>query len=181
MALTKETKVLGINDAKMSKLTADDEITLTYEASIDVPGITQLEVSPNFIEKELRGDEKVIDTYTKLDYIEWKFENAKISLDALAILLGGTVTTSGTTPNQVQTYTLTGNDIPAYFKLEAKADYTDAGDVHIVLYKCKANKVSYTLKGEEYATVSASGRAIATVKDDKVKDVVINETAVDIA
>ncbi len=181
MALTTQTKILGINDAKISKLTLDDATSLTYGTAVDVPGIRSLKITPNFIEKELRGDEAVLDTYTKLDSIEWSFENAILSLDALAILLGGTVTAAGVTPNQTQTYTLTKDDVPAYFKLEAKADYTSAGDVHVVLYKCKANKVDYELKGEDYAVVSASGKAIGTVNNGKVKDVVINETAVEIA
>lgn len=177
MSVPTETKILGINDAKIFKLTTDNATSLIYEAAVDIPGVRSLKVTPNFIEKELRGDEAILDTYTKLDSIEWSFENAILSLGALAILLGGTVTAGGVTPNRRQTYTLTKNDVPAYFKLEAKADYTSAGDIHVVLYKCKAGKVDYELKGEDYAVVSASGKAIGTVKDGKVKDVVINETA----
>lgn len=177
MALTKETLVLGVNDAKISELLVDTAATITYGPLIDVPGITKIEVKPTIAEKDLRGDEKILDIHTKLEFIEWSFENSRLSLDALAILLGGTVASSGATPNQVNTYTLTGDDVPKYFKLEGKADYTDAGDMHIVLHKCKASSVSYALQGEEYAKVSASGKAIATVRNNKVKDVVINETA----
>jgi len=177
MTVPTETKVLGINDAKIFKLLTDTSETLTYGTPVDVPGIRRLRVSPNFIEKELRGDEAVLDTYSKLDSIEWSFENAKISLDALAIMIGGEVTED----TGRQTYTLKSDDVPAYFKLVGKSDYTDAGDVHVVLYKCKATSVEYELQGEEYAMVTASGKAIGTVNNKKVKDVVINETATDIA
>ncbi len=180
MPISTETKILGINDAKISRITEDSSTALTYDTAIDVPGITSLKVTPSFVEKELKGDEKIIDTYSKLEKIEWSFEGAKLSLDALAVLLGGTVTAAGVTPNETQTYTLKGVDIPSYFKFEGKSDYTDAGDIHIVLYKCKASSVEYTLQGEDYATVTASGKAIATINDDKIKDVIINETAVDI-
>ncbi|MDQ7790139.1 MAG: hypothetical protein RDU41_08815 [Clostridia bacterium] len=180
MPLAKETLVLGVDDAKIAELTVDTSATLTYGSLVDVPGIQEINVSPNFIEKELKGDEATLDHYVKLDNIDWSFQNAKISLDALAILEGGTVVASGVTPAQKQTYTLLSTDKPKYFKLEGKSNYTDVGDAHIILYKCKANKVDVGFKGEDYAIVSASGKAIGTVKDKKVKDIVLNETAADI-
>ncbi len=177
MTVPTETKVLGINDAKIFELLTDTSETLTYGTPVDVPGIRRLRVSPSFLEKELRGDEAILDTYSKLESIEWSFENAILSLDALAILLGGEVT-QGTNN---QTYTLKSDDVPSYFKLVGKADYTDAGDIHVVLYKCRATSVEYELQGEEYAVVTASGKAIGTVNNKKVKDVIINETATEIA
>jgi phi13 family phage major tail protein len=176
MTVPTETKVLGINDAKIFELLTDTSKTLTYDTPVDVPAIRRLRVSPSFLEKELKGDEAVLDTYSKLESIEWSFENAKISLDALAVMIGGKVT-QGTNN---QTYTLKSDDVPSYFKLVGKADYTDAGDIHVVLYKCKAISVEYELQGEEYAVVTASGKAIGTVNNKKIKDVIINKTATDI-
>lgn len=178
--LTKETLILGINDGKMSPLILDDSTALTYGAAVDIPGITNLGLSPKFVEKELRGDESVLDNYSKLDYIDWSFENSEISLDALAILLGGAVTASGVTPNRSQTYKLNKSHKPGYFKIEGKSDYADVGDAHAVLYKCKANKVDYSFVGEDYAKVSAAGKAIPTKYNGDIKDIVFNETAVDI-
>ena len=132
------------------------------------------------MEKELRGDESVLDSYSKLDFIDWSFENSIMSLDVLAILLGGEVTAGGVTPNRTETYSLKSTDKPKYFKLEGKSDYTDVGDAHVILYKCKANKVEYTFVGEDYAKVSAAGKAIARKYDGAIKDIVFNETATDI-
>jgi len=179
--LTKESVVLGINDAKIFPITKDDSTSYTYGAAIDVPGIRSLKVTPTFIEKQLKGDETVIDTYAKLEQIDWSIEHGVISLDALATLIGGKVTAGGTTPNQTQTFSLTKSDLPKYFKLEAKCDYADVGDVHFVLYKCKCTSYDVTLQGEEYATITASGKAIPTIKDGKVKDVVFNEKAKEIS
>ena len=181
MPLVKETVILGIDDAKVYKLTADTAAALTYTTGIDVPGITGMSVSPNFVEKELKGDESILDFYSKLESLDWSFTNALLSLDVLAILLGGAVAATGVTPNMKQTYSLLKTDTPSYFKLEGKSDYADVGDVHVILYKCKASKVDYELKGEDYAVVSASGKAIGTIYDGKVKDIVYNETAVSIA
>lgn len=180
MPVDTSTKVFGISDAKISKLTADTAAALTYASAVDVPGIKSLKMSPKFVDKELRGDDAVLDLYSKLEMIEWSFESAKISLDVLPILIGGSVAANGVTPNQSQVYSVLATDSAPYFKLEGKADYTDAGDAHVVLYKCKANKVDYELK-DDYAIVSASGKAIGTTKDKKIKEVVINETAKEIS
>lgn len=176
MTVPTTTKILGINDIKVSKITADDATSLTYDTSVDIPGATTLKLSAKFVEKELRGDEVILDRYTKIDSIDVQFDHAKVSLDALEVLLGG-ATVNGTTN---QTYTMSGSDLPNYFKLEGQSVYSDAGDVHIVLYKVKVNKLDYELKGEDYATVSVSATAIPTLKDKKIKDVVFNQTKTDI-
>jgi hypothetical protein len=189
MAATKETKILGINDLKICVIAEDSDADYRLESTggqadiIDVKGIQTLSLTPTFIEKDLRGDEVVLDRYTKLDTISWSFTNAIMSLDALKVLYGGAIVASGTGSDESQTFTLRGLDLPNYFYMEAQTLYTDAGDVHVVLYKCKASKVDYELKGEDYAVVSVSGMAIPTqfafgsAKGGKVKDVVINETA----
>ncbi len=177
-----QTKILGINDLKLIVIEQDDSTAFKVAATggvrdvIDLPGVQTLALTPTFVEKELRGDEVVLDKYTKLDSINWSFTNAIMSLTALEALLGGSV--SGTTD---KTFTLTGLDLPKYFVLEGQAEYTDEGDIHVRLYKAKANKVDYELKGEDYATVSVSGMAIPTQyvfsgeNGGRVKEVKINE------
>ena len=84
MPLAKESVILGINDAKIFPILVDDSTTLTYGTAVDVPGITSLKLTPTFIEKQLKGDESVIDTYAKLEQIDWSIEHGVVSLDALA-------------------------------------------------------------------------------------------------
>lgn len=178
VAIATQSIVLGINDLKIAKLTADSGASPTYATSIDVPAVQGFSLTPNFTEKELRGDEAVIDSYTKLDSINFQFTSGKMSLDALAVLLGGTLTAGGTTPAQTQTYSLKSTDVPNFFKIETQSKYAEVGDAHVVLYKCKASKVDYELKGEDYAVVTVSGKAIPATSNSKVKDIVFNETAV---
>lgn len=180
MPLTRESVLLGINDAKIFPITVDDSTALNYGAGVDVPGISNMKVSSKFIEKELKGDESIIDAYSKLEKIEWSIEHGVVSLAALAIMIGGEVNLTGVTPNQKQTYSLTEDDLPNYFKMEGKTDYADVGDAHFVLYKCKCSSLDYTLKGEDYATISASGKGIKTRYNGKIKDIEFNETAEDI-
>ena len=179
MTISKQTIVIGIDDAKIFELTADSSSALTYAAAIEAPGIQKIELAPSVTEKGLNHDEKVLDYYVKTDYFAWAINSAKISLDVLAILEGGTVTTTGATPNQVYTYSINESSVPKYFKLEAKANYSagEIGDFHLKLYKCKANNIDVLYSANDYAIVSASGVAIATTHDGSIKDYVINETA----
>ncbi len=183
MTLSKQTIVLGIDDAKIFELTEDSASTLTYGSAVDVPGIQKVDLSPSFTERGLKGDEKIMDYYINLDLIHWAFHSAKISLDVLAILEGGTITTTGTTPSQVHTYTIGSSSTPKYFKLEGKANYSagEVGDFHFKLYKCKANNLEVEYSTQDYAIVSASGLAIPTIYDSKIKEYIINETATSIS
>ena len=179
MTLSKQTIVLGIDDAKISELTADSSSALTYGTAVDAPGVQKIEIMPSVTEKGLSSDEKILDYYVKQDYFYWSFNSAQISLDVLAILEGGTVTTNGASPNQVNTYSITQSSMPKYFKLEGKANYSAGavGDFHFKLYKCKANNIDVQYLASDYAIVSATGVAIATTHDGRIKDYVINETA----
>lgn len=176
MAISKQTIVLGIDDAQIFELTQDDGNALVYGTAIDVPGIQKIEIAPSTTEKGLSKDEQVLDYYVKTDYFYWAFNSAKISLDVLAILEGGTITTTGTS---AYTYSITESSVPKYFKLEAKANYSagEVGDFHLRLYKCKANNIDIQYQASDYAIVSATGVAIATTHNGSMKDYVINDTA----
>lgn len=178
MALATVSKVLGLNDAMISELTVDTAAALTYDTGVDVPGITSLKLDPIYVEKELRGDEQLLDTYQRCEGVEFSFEHAKVSLDVLEILTGGTLAAAGTTPNQTQTLTVLGTNTAKYFKLQGKITYQDfatTGDLQLILYKCKA-KFSIEFKTEEYAIISGSGKAIPTVKDGKILEIIARET-----
>jgi len=182
MTLATQSVLLGLDDSKISALTADTSSALTYAASIDVPGIQNISLQSNYQQKSLYADEKVRDYYAQFDSVSWVINNAQVSLNVLTILEGGSITSSGTSPNQVNTYTLSNSSIPQYFKLEGKVNYSSStvGDFHMVLYKCKVGKLQVLYKCQNYAVVSATGLAIATVNNGKIRDDIINQTAVNI-
>lgn len=179
MAISKQTIVIGVDNARIFELTQDNTNALIYGNAIDAPGIQKIELAPSVTEKSLSSDEKVLDYYVKTDFYYWSFNSAKISLDLLAILEGGVITTTGDTPNQTYTYSVSESSAPKYFKFEAKANYSagEIGDFHLRLYKCKADNIDIQYFASDYAVVSASGVAIATTHDGSMKDYVINETA----
>jgi len=187
MPLPTVSKLLELKDVKIAPLTDDPEGgSATYGTSVDIPGIVKLGIKPTVEKKELQGDNRVMDIWTKIKTIEISFEHVKLSLDALKIMLGGTVTAAGTTPNQTQTYSLTANDQPGYFKLEGQAVYVEEGlgDVHFVAYKCLADDPpgwEVSDQSGNFASVTGKATAIPRNADGKIFDIVFNESEAPIA
>ncbi len=187
-ALSHVTKLFSIQDCKITPLTADPVGgTATYAAqSIDVPGIQVLTVSGSIQSKTLRGDNKLLDTESFIDGVTASAEHARLSLDALAAILGGTVTDSGTTPAQKATWGLTGaNAVLPYFKVEGVTPPNGSdfigGDVHVVLYKCQLSKFpDLGFQGDDYRITKFEVSSVPLASTDKWMDYVINETAIPI-
>ena len=180
MTLPKESGLLGLDDVKIFEVT-DSTSGYTPGSAVDVPGIQNIDLSPNYIQKPLMQDEEIDEYYSKLQSIYWSFANAKVSLDVLNILEGGSLSYEASP--EKHTFTLSDDSEPKYFKLEGKINYsTEAiGDFHLVLYKCKALSVQIAYRAQNYVIVSASGIAIPTQYDRKIRDYIINESEVEIA
>jgi hypothetical protein len=182
--LTKQSVVLGLDDLKIFEILEDSSENLTYAAALDVPGVQRINLSPNVTERGLKGDEDILDYYVKTDTIGFSFDHAKVDLNVLAVLEGGTLTTEtdGNDNEIKQTYTLRSDSTPKYFKLEGKTDYTggEAGDFHFKLFKCRANSVAVEHKTQDYAIVSVTGIAIRTTNDRSLKTFEYNKTAQEI-
>ena len=187
MPLSHVTKVFGVNDAKIAKLTADPAGgSATYATSVDVPGIKSVSISGDINTVDLRGDHTLLDSDSTLQNITLTFEYAKLSLDALVVWLGGTVSDSGTTPNQIAKLAMLGTDtlLGNHWKFEAKTVSADTvgGDVHLVLYKCKLTSFPELGTAEEdYQTFTVEARAVPRLADSKWIDVEARETVAALA
>lgn len=185
--LTHVSKEYAVEDCKIAKLTADPAGgSSTYATALDVPGIKSVVLGGNIKKTDLRGDNQLLDTESKLLDITVTINFAKVTLDGFAVFLGGTVTDSGTTPAQVAKYGLTGADRFNYFKLEAKTptDGVDiiGGDAHLILWKLKlASFPGLGFAEEDFETFSMQAAAIPRLSDNKWLDLLFNETTVAIA
>ncbi|MFF7534873.1 phage tail protein [Streptomyces bobili] len=184
MPLQRFTRVYGIQDAKISALTADPASgTPTYGTAIDVPGIKTFEVSGDVEVKTLRGDNKKLATNSALSNVQVAVSHAKVSLDVLVAILGGEVTDSGTTPAQKSRWDLKGSTatFPA-FKLEGvtPANGTDliGGDFHVVLHKLTLSAFpDLGFAEEDYRIASFTADADPLTSTDDWISIVLNETA----
>ena len=186
MTIPTESKLLELKDVKIYPLLTDPSGgSATYDVAVDIPGITKLSIKPNLVTKELQGDNVILDEWSKLMSVEMAFENKKVSLNALKVLQGGTVTTTGVTPATVTSYDVGINDRPGYFKIEGQILYVEdgLGDAHIVAYKCKSTdgaawEVS-DMSGD-FASVKGTVKGIPSAATGKIYSVVFNETKVDL-
>ncbi len=176
----------NVDDLKLSKLLSDPVGgTTTYDAPLDCPGIQSINFEPDFLEKEQKGDGQVLDTYTKLQYITGSVKHGQISLEVLALMTGGTLSSSGSSPHTQKKLVLNQANLPGYFKMEGVVEYLGGddndGDYHTNFLKVKISKFSIEHQGEDYATVSFNWKAIPRRSDGNIVELIENETAVAIA
>ncbi|MET7560562.1 phage tail protein [Streptomyces sp. NPDC005479] len=184
MPLQRFTRVYGIQDAKISPLTADPASgTPTYGAAIDVPGIKSFEISGEIEVKTLRGDNTKLATNSAVTNIQVAVTHAKLSLDVLTSILGGTVTDTGTTPAQKSAWDLTGDTatMPP-FKLEGVTPPNGVdivgGDMHVSLHKLTLSAFpDLGFAEEDYRIASFTADADPLLSNKKWISIVLNETA----
>jgi hypothetical protein len=137
-----------------------------------------LTFTPRLIGGELKGNDQIVSVGSAIEAIEWSFEEGGISLDALALMTGFTATTSGSTPNQVNTLKmLTATAFP-YFKIYGKILGEGSDDVHVKIHRAK---ITGNIEGQfqygEFYVAKLSGIAVYDSTATSVVDIVMNETA----
>lgn len=176
MALATNTLPYGMRDIKLRPI--DDAGVVG--ASVDLPASRTLSFAEAEDFEELRGDDRVISIRGKGPKVEWELEAGGISIAAYRIMAGGTVTSSGVTPNEKRAIKKLDTDSKPYFQIEGQAISDSGGDFHALIYKCRA---SDTLEGElsdgQFWLTSASGEGIGNAAGE-LYELAANETAVTI-
>lgn len=155
------TKVYAVQHCQIASVTADAVgAAITYGEWFDVPGIKSLVLSGDMDTKSLRGDNRLIDQQSIMTSLTAKFENAKLSLQNLAVMLGGAVA-ARTTPSAAYAgasgWSLTTASSPKPFGLRALSAAGDApgSAVAFVAAKCGLSKFPEIGAAEEdYQIVS---------------------------
>lgn len=183
MALTTVTKLYGVDDIKLLPVSADTASAFTFGTAVDVPGARQISLTFEIESKELRGDEMLMDLVSKAKSVTAKVENAKLSLDVMSTLLGGSVSSDANTA----TFSFGNNAILPYFQLHAQIKQTDnsGGDLHFIVYKSKITSFPINGTQEDYAICTFEAKGMFTEYEfsgeKKLMDIVLNATATAIA
>lgn len=176
MALANPTLPYGLRDVKLRPIDASGVVG----ASVDLPVSRTFSFSEAEDFEELRGDDKVVAIRGKGPSVEWELEAGGISLDAYKIMSGGTVSTTGVTPNLKKSLLKKTTDSRPYFQVEGQAISDSGGDFHYTLFKVRA---SDSLEGEmsdgQFLLSSASGQAIGDASDN-LWEMVQNESVTSI-
>lgn len=179
MPLTVQPLPFGLRDVQLKPVVAG-----VAGSTVDLPIARTFSFSEVESFEELAGDDVVAASHGGGPTVDWSLEAGGISLEAYQVLAGGIVASSGTTPAQKKTYTKLTTDVRPYFQCEGQAISDSGGDVHCIVYRCKADG---SLDGEfgqgAFWLTSCSGKGygnlIASASPGlKLYDFIQNETAI---
>lgn len=159
--------------------------TEAYGTPVQLPASRTMSWSDSESFTKLRGDDKTITTRGQGSEVSWELESGGYKADAVKAIYGQTLTETGTTPNQISRLRRTATDTRPFFKAEGQALSDNGGDVHCVLYRCRATGdfegefqdgqwYLTNASGEAFPSVLASPGGLAGV--DVIYDIIQNET-----
>lgn len=168
----------GLRDVKLQEISDAGVVSSTL---VDLPVARTFSFAETENYEELRGDDRLAASHGDGPIVEWALENGGISLEAYAVVAGGTVTTTGVTPSQVKTYKKKVTDARPYFAVTGQAISDNGGDMHGVVYKAKADgSLEGNMEQGSFRLTSASGKGYGN-DDDDLYDWVQHETVTAIA
>lgn len=179
MALAETPLPYGLRDVKITPYT-DAMGTVLATVSIDLPIARTLSFSDTENFEQLRGDDRVAAEHGDGAAVEWELESGGLPFEAFKAMAGGTIEESGVTPNAKKVFSKKVTDQRPYFRAEGQAISDSGGDLHCILYRCKATgELSGEFSDGAFFLTAASGvaHAVPTGDDiDKLYDFVQNET-----
>ena len=165
----------GLTDLKIYPLTGD-----TPGSAVAVPAGRVMTVDPTEETAELTGYNGVVASDVTGTSADVTLEFGGVDLDVFAAIGGGTVSSSGTTPNVVRTYKAGKAGVARpYVRVIGKA-LDGAGDVWIDVKKVKFNIPGGNFNEGEFYVASIDGRAVRNGAGDLI-DFLTHETAAAIA
>ena len=92
MTLSHQTVMFDVHDAAVAPLLTDPKSRVpSYGPLVDVPGISEVGLDPNFVTAELKGDARVIAKKGRIDRMNFSGTYAKLDLDVQAVIFGTSV------------------------------------------------------------------------------------------
>lgn len=183
MALNTIPLPFGLRDVKLTPYT-DATATVLAGSSVDLPNSRTLSFAESEAFEDLRGDDRLAASHGSGPQVQWSLEGGGVSFEAVQVMYGGTVTTTGTTPNQIKTLRKLVTDVRPYFRIEGQVISDSGGDLHAVIYRAKAtDNLSGDFADGSFFLTGASGVGMASLVPatlDRIWDFVQNETAVSI-
>lgn len=127
--------------------------------------------------EELQGDDRTVASHGAGPVVEWELEGGGISLAVWRILSGGTITDSGVSPAGVRKFTKKTSDSRPYFQVEGRAISDNGGDLHGVVYRCKADgDLEAEMANGSFLLTNCSGKGYGDVATEDLYDWIQNET-----
>ncbi len=166
----------GLRDVKIWAL---DSAGARVTPGVDLPVAQTFSFKETVSSAQLMGDDVVVASHTYDPVVEWELDAGGYSLPAVAILAGGTLTTTGTTPAQINKLAKLTTDQRPYFEVEGQAISDSGGDMHCIVYRCKCDgDLDGKFDNGNFAITKCTGKAYGRLDNAKLYDFVQNETAI---
>lgn len=162
--------VYGLRDIKITNLAGTTQEDLGAAMTMTVQPITS--------GGRMEGDDAIKAIISFIIGAEGSFSGGELSSAALAIITGKSLTTTGSSPNEVTTLQLDEGDNFPYFKVYGKALDEGSGDMHVLLSKVKVEG-GFEVTNLENGNFRVSNISVTAVDDGSngVMKIVQNETA----
>lgn len=172
----------GMRDCKLTPY--DDEGgSVLGDVSYDLPNMQTFSFSEAEEFQDLRGDDRTVTTRGRGSQVEWSLEAGGYDIAIWSILTGGIIIEEGLTPNRRVIMRKFSTASRKYFRMEGQAISDSGGDVHSIVYRCRANDaIEGTFADGEFFITSGSGLGLPLLDDDfdLLYDHVHNETVTSI-
>lgn len=151
----------GLREIKLTPYT--DAAATTLGVPVKLPNARTLSFAETEEFEDLRGDDALQASHGAGAQVEWELEGGGVSFEAVAVMYGGVVQTTGVTPNQIKTLTkYVGTTYQQsqrpYFRIQGRSISDSGGDFWCVIYRAKATD---NLEGEmadgQFFLTGASG------------------------
>ncbi|MGI0002442.1 MAG: hypothetical protein ACRD42_05120 [Nitrososphaeraceae archaeon] len=168
----------GLRDVKVWPIT--NVVTETLGTMQDLPASRTFAFTEAEAFEELRGDDKLILSRGTGAQVNWDLEAGGLHIDVYKTLFGGVVTDSGVTPNQIKKIRKKSTESRPYFKIEGQAISDTGGDVHGVVFRCRATgDVEGSFADATFYLTKGTGTGFpsqAAASIDALYDLIYNET-----
>lgn len=167
----------GLRNAAIYKLTTDGASPV-WASKVDVPRMQTLELQEEEESTTLDAGDVIVATHTFGLKLSGSIQSGGVNLDTLAVLTGGTVTSTGMTPSRVTTFARRSTDTKPYFKVTGQAYGDDAGDLYLTAYKVKVvSGPTYSFNQGEFSVLQGDLEGVFTGETTgKLYDLVAHET-----
>lgn len=130
----------------------------SYGTAYDVLGARSMNVSIQMETEELRGDDVVLDRYSKVVSATFTLANAAVDLSLLDILMGGTLVSNAS----YEDFLMSQDDNMPYFAVAGRVVSSGGtSDLHIFAGKCKlAGPLAYQAQLDTYLIPSMEVQAV---------------------
>lgn len=140
MTALHETIFYDVEDLKVWPMLTDaTNASPTYDAAIDVPGVSQVSFDPTITTNTLKGDGRTMASRARLDDFQFKATYGKAAIDVLAAVMAGTVADEGSGTTEVARLSITLPRATGLFAVRFTITDVDLGleCLCVTAFKCR--------------------------------------------